>query len=100
MTNSLTAKRVPDHVFFVMDSHDKHSLDWNAKKVEMHVLVEEEILEPDPWQERQYPKGATRKYKLTDEGRRLASLSKDEVLAYFAKKNVHERKYPQMKWGL
>jgi hypothetical protein len=76
-----------------IDSKGDYITGWHPERREIDVLVEGGILEPETWQETQQHEGLKRRYKLLPEGQRLAALSKDEALAYFAEKGIHEHKH-------
>ena len=91
--------RTPDHSLLMMDNKNEHIGNCHPKREEVEALTKEGIHEPEPWQDTQRPEGVTRKYKLTDEGRRLAALSRDEVLVYLAEKNIHQNPFRHITWG-
>src|SRR5947209_7463974 len=64
---------------------ESNELIWPDKR-DVATLVKLRLVEPEEWQERY--EGTTRTYKLTIEGKRIASLEEDAVLAYLSQKGI------------
>jgi hypothetical protein len=88
--------KTPVYKFWVIGSTGKRIEHWYPAGDEVEALIKEGILEPESWQDIQRPDGAIRRYNLTDEGQRLAALSRDDVFTYLAGKNI--RKHPPLPW--